>query len=209
MGQTSIRRARARLFVADCFPVVIEGLASVAARIGLVVAGHATNYDAAKAAFRSGGFDIAMIDADICGVGSLVAELRSLAPGIPVVITAARADHPALAEAIAAGVEGVIIKTGGLEALGDCIDAVLAGKRCIDRDALAPRTGKPGAHDLPLTPREWDVARLVARGQRNRRIADALGITEGTVKMHLHNVYNKLGLESRTQLATDVRLAGI
>ncbi|MGI4880973.1 MAG: helix-turn-helix domain-containing protein, partial [Janthinobacterium lividum] len=56
-----------------------------------------------------------------------------------------------------------------------------------------------------LTRRERDVARLVAAGQRNRTIADALGISEGTVKMHLHNVYAKLGLESRTQLAMDVR----
>ncbi len=58
---------------------------------------------------------------------------------------------------------------------------------------------------LALTPRERDVARLVAGGQRNRAIAASLGISEGTVKMHLHNVYAKLGLESRTQLAMSVR----
>ncbi len=52
-----------------------------------------------------------------------------------------------------------------------------------------------------LTPRERDIARLVAAGQRNRAIGYALGISEGTVKMHLHNVYVKLGFESRTQLA--------
>lgn len=57
----------------------------------------------------------------------------------------------------------------------------------------------------PLTARERDVARLVAAGQRNRTIAASLGIAEGTVKMHLHNVYAKLGLESRTQLAMATR----
>jgi DNA-binding CsgD family transcriptional regulator len=56
-----------------------------------------------------------------------------------------------------------------------------------------------------LTPRERDVARLVTAGQRNRAIAATLGISEGTVKMHLHNVYAKLGLESRTQLAMSTR----
>lgn len=57
----------------------------------------------------------------------------------------------------------------------------------------------------PLTRRERDVAQLVAAGQRNRGIAETLGISEGTVKMHLHNVYGKLGLESRTQLAMALR----
>jgi len=55
-----------------------------------------------------------------------------------------------------------------------------------------------------LTRRERDVADLVTAGRRNRAIADALGISEGTVKMHLHNVYAKLGLESRTQLAMEL-----
>ena len=57
-----------------------------------------------------------------------------------------------------------------------------------------------------LTRRERDVARLVATGQRNRAIASMLGIAEGTVKMHLHNIFAKLGLESRTQLAMDERV---
>lgn len=65
----------------------------------------------------------------------------------------------------------------------------------------------PGAAPA-LTPRETDVARLVAAGQRNRTIAATLGISEGTVKMHLHNVYAKLGLESRTQLAMSVKALG-
>ncbi len=69
--------------------------------------------------------------------------------------------------------------------------AALAGARAPCRPAL--------------TPRERDVARLVAAGQRNRAIATTLGISEGTVKMHLHNVYAKLGLESRTQLAMSTR----
>ena len=71
--------------------------------------------------------------------------------------------------------------------------------------AILALTGPAAA---PLTPRERDVARLVAAGQRNRLIAATLGISEGTVKMHLHNVYVKLGLESRTQLAMSAGALG-
>lgn len=76
------------------------------------------------------------------------------------------------------------------------IAAAIAGER------------QPAAGTPLLTPRERDVARLVAAGQRNRVIAATLGISEGTVKMHLHNVYVKLGLESRTQLAMSAGTLG-
>jgi DNA-binding NarL/FixJ family response regulator len=77
----------------------------------------------------------------------------------------------------------------------------------VARARIAAVTGRcPRVPCAPeLTPRERDVARLVAAGQRNRLIAATLGISEGTVKMHLHNVYVKLGLESRTQLAMSAR----
>lgn len=90
--------------------------------------------------------------------------------------------------------DGVIALTAPVERLAAAIAAV-AGSRQL--------AGGPN-----LTPRERDVARLVAAGQRNRLIATTLGISEGTVKMHLHNVYAKLGLESRTQLAMSAGALG-
>ena len=51
-----------------------------------------------------------------------------------------------------------------------------------------------------VTQRELDIIRLVAKGLRNKEIAQKLCITEGTVKLHLHNIYNKLNVESRLQL---------
>lgn len=54
---------------------------------------------------------------------------------------------------------------------------------------------------IRLTPREADVACLAAQGLRNKNIAWRLGISTGTVKMHLHNIYGKFGVNSRTQLA--------
>lgn len=91
-------------------------------------------------------------------------------------------------------------------------DGAIALTVPVDRlaAAIAAVAGEQNpARAVPaLTPRERDIARLVVAGHRNRGIAAALGITEGTVKMHLHNVYAKLGLESRTQLAMSARGLG-
>jgi two-component system nitrate/nitrite response regulator NarL len=60
-----------------------------------------------------------------------------------------------------------------------------------------------------LTEREAEVARHVASGLRNKEIAARANITEGTVKMHLHNIYEKIGIGTRTELAIYVRDVGL
>jgi DNA-binding NarL/FixJ family response regulator len=60
-----------------------------------------------------------------------------------------------------------------------------------------------------LTPREIETVRLVAEGQSNREIADKLGLQEGTVKIHLHNVYKKLGIDNRVDLTLYAQKKGL
>jgi DNA-binding NarL/FixJ family response regulator len=66
-------------------------------------------------------------------------------------------------------------------------------------DMAKPRQ-KQVRSDPQLTAREQDVARLVASGLSNKAIAHRLGLQEGTVKVHLHNIYQKLGISSRVEL---------
>jgi two-component system, NarL family, nitrate/nitrite response regulator NarL len=66
-------------------------------------------------------------------------------------------------------------------------------------DMAKPQQNKVRS-DPPLTTREQDVARLVASGLSNKAIALRLGLREGTVKVHLHNIYQKLGISSRVGL---------
>ena len=105
------------------------------------------------------------------------------------------------------GVDGLLERSTGIAAAAACIAGVAAGGQWLDPRAMraAYDVAADRTTQLSLTTRETEIARLVAAGQRNRVIAAGLGISEGTVKMHLHNVYAKLGLESRTQLAMDVR----
>jgi len=87
--------------------------------------------------------------------------------------------------------------------LVECVNAVAAGKKWID-NKIVQQLLMPRSQPQPtsrLTGRETEIADLVSRGLRNKTIAQRLHLSEGTVKMHLHHVYEKLHLGGRTELA--------
>jgi two-component system nitrate/nitrite response regulator NarL len=99
--------------------------------------------------------------------------------------------------------DGIILKTSDPALLLECIEAVTAGRQWIDPEISARiRAVRKRAEDMPsLTPRERQLVDLVRRGMRNRDIAAELGVTEGTVKVYLHSIFDKVGVANRTELA--------
>ena len=124
----------------------------------------------------------------------------------PVVLLTAELDDRALYAAVRAGVNGIVLKNGAEDALIECLENVLGGSRSIDQELLERALDlsmSGGAHDplSKLAPRERQISELVAQGMRNREIAERLSMSEGTVKVYLHGIYQKVGVENRTALA--------
>ncbi len=198
---------RVRLLIADRLPLVAEALSVLVSARGFPVVARAHHGIDAATIIAGGGVTLALVDLDLSEPG-VVAMLRDPAcRQVPMIVMAASAEHPGVAAALASGAAGLILKNDGADSLLHCIATVVAGGKWYDLSARNRAQDHADAVNsaVQLTRRERDVARLVATGQRNRNIAGALGISEGTVKMHLHKVYAKLGLESRTQLAMDER----
>lgn len=186
--------------------MVAEALAALLRDRGFEIVARAHDCAAAEAALSAGGIDVAIVDIDLAEAapGEMLGRLRDCAGHVPIVITAPRREHHGVAGVIDKSADGLVLKSESAETLAECLAVVTAGGRWLERSATERQAG-PNDADA-LTRRERDVAKLVATGRRNREIACALGISEGTVKMHLHNVYTKYGVESRTQLAMDDRL---
>jgi DNA-binding NarL/FixJ family response regulator len=114
-------------------------------------------------------------------------------------------------EALRLGVRGMVLKEMAPKLLIDCIRKVHAGERWFEKEslglALDRLMGAAGA--AVLTPRETDIVRMVAGCLRNKEIATSLSITEGTVKIHLHNIYEKLGVDSRIALTLYAQKQGL
>ena len=109
---------------------------------------------------------------------------------------------------VARGAWGLLLKEHALDTLTECLKTVAAGQRWLPEELVAPairraaeRRATVGQLERVLTAREYEIAGLIAQGLSNKHIARALAISEGTVKIHLHNMYEKLGGVNRTSLA--------
>jgi two-component system nitrate/nitrite response regulator NarL len=120
-------------------------------------------------------------------------------------LTAALEDRSLLG-AVRAGVNGIVLKDGAEDGLLTALEKVATGQKAIPEELLQRAldlslTGGKADPLAPLAPRERQIAAHVGRGLRNREIADALAMSEGTVKVYLHTIYQKLGIKNRTELA--------
>jgi two-component system nitrate/nitrite response regulator NarP len=151
--------------------------------------------------------DVLLLDIQMPG-GTGLDVLRKLRAGksrLRIVLLTAAIDDSDLLEARSLKVQGMVLKNSDPAFLIDCLDSVKLGRTWIDPDlderirrlATASRHGR----HLWLAPRERQLIGFVRKGLRNREIAEQLGVTEGTVKVYLHAVFEKLGVNNRTELA--------
>ncbi len=151
---------------------------------------------------------IVLLDINMPGMNGVQAleALRARGDKRPVVLLTAEITDRQLMAVMRAGVDGIVSKDGAEDGLVDVLDKVHAGQKAIDPVflqraldlSLKPDSQGPLAK---LNPRERKIAALIARGLRNRDIGAELGIGEGTVKVYLHTMYQKLSIENRTELA--------
>jgi DNA-binding NarL/FixJ family response regulator len=120
-------------------------------------------------------------------------------------------DKRQILEALQLGARGVVLKDAVVDHLSACIRAVMQGQYWLEgrpvqnlvqvlRD-LAAQTAPPPRKTFGLTARELEVVELITEGSTNKHIAQTFGISEETVKRHLTNIFNKLGVGNRLELA--------
>lgn len=196
------------VLLADDHPFMRAGIEAVLRSSRFEIVATAGNGEEALAAVARHDPSICIFDIRMprrSGV-EVLQELRSNGDKRPVVLLTAELGDHALLAAMRQGVNGIVLKDGAEDALLDALERVHAGLRAIPQPVLerAMDLSNAGAEADPLSklaPRERQIAAQVGRGLRNREIADALSMSEGTVKVYLHTIYQKLGIKNRTELA--------
>lgn len=204
-----------RVLIADDHPIVLGGLAQLLSlEPNITVVARCTNGRDALAAIGRDHPDVAVLDLAMPGRSGmdLLRELRAARSPLRVVLLTARIEHEQILEALKLGVAGIVLKESAPLQILDCIRRVAAGGQWIDQtigsrtlDSVLRRQSGAMKAAAVLTAREIEVVKLVARGLRNKEIADELSITEGTVKAHLRAIFEKLGIDSRTKLIVYAR----
>lgn len=194
-----------RVLIADDHPMIAAALDMLLRGSDYRLVGRARSGAEAIAQVGQLEPDILLLDVNMPD-GSGIEVLRQLAdradPPAVILLTAGM-DETQLISADSLQPDGMMLKTSDPALLLECMEQVRAGNRWIDPEiAERTRVAKQRASLGPsLTPRERELIDLVRRGLRNRDIAAELRVTEGTVKVYLHAIFDKLGVDNRTELA--------
>jgi DNA-binding NarL/FixJ family response regulator len=208
--------APCRLVLVDDHPIVLDGLEQLfRLEPELEVVARCRDAAAALAAVDRHRPDVLILDLKMPGDGG-IAVLQALAgrPEAPrVVLLTAALDEDELIDAVRLGARGVVLKEMAPQLLLEAVRRVAAGGEWLEEGlggrAIKRLLARHRAAAAGLTVREEEIVRLAARGLRNREIADELHISEGTVKMHLHHVFNKLDCDNRVEMLLRARERGV
>lgn len=198
------------LVLCDDHPLILRGLADlIAADTDIDIVATCRDGQQAVDAILEHMPDVAVLDISMPqrdGIEVLQQVAREQWPVRVVFLTGCITDEQVI-QAIAAGAYGIVLKESAAASLVTCLRHVAEGRKWLPSSIVQPAISRASAaarRTSPfalLTRREKEVARLIADGLSNRDVAARLAMSEGTVKIHLHTIYSKLGVDNRTAVA--------
>ena len=204
-----------RIIIADDQPNLRQDLRrTLESEPGLHVLGEASDAHGAVQLARQTKSDILLIDFALSQRFELKALIESggHSPPVRIVVTLAAIEKAHLVEAFRLGAHGVVLKGSTPHVLLKSIRSVMDGQYWLEsksvgvlvealRESLAHGNGTRSPKDYGLTRREVDIINKIASGHSNKEVGEEFAISERTVKHHLTNIFGKVGVSSRLQLA--------
>lgn len=205
-----------RVLLIDDHALVRKGIEELLQSRGVQVVASVSSGEEGLRRARELSFDVALLDIQMKGMNGIdtLRQLRASGDLRPVVMLTMSRDDADLAAALRAGAQGYLLKDIEPEELVPALEAVLGGNnvvaeemvgtlaRIVQGDAAESASVQPEATPFSrLTPRELEILERIAEGLSNKMIAQALAITDGTVKLHVKAILRKLGMRSRVEAA--------
>jgi DNA-binding NarL/FixJ family response regulator len=208
-----------RIVVADDHPFILDGLELLfRGETDCEIVARTTDGEQALRAVQTYKPDVLVLDVRMPRLDGIELLRRMHALQLPtrVVLLTASLDDARLLEAFRLGASGLVLKESAPRLLVQSVRQVANGEQSWNGKAIAgalrlvlQREQAVAAASSMLTPREIEVTRMIAAGLRNKEIASRLEISEGTVKFHLHSIYEKLQIDGRYALMSYARDHGL
>ncbi len=199
----------ARIAIADDHSFFRRGLAAALGAMGHEVVASVASGEEAMKAVKTLTPELLLLDVrmqPLNGVEVLQA-LRQTKTAVPVIVLTAELTNDNLFELMQAKVDGILFKHDPENVVRESIETVLSGERHIPKQvmdkavSLLLQGGSVNSRFADLSGQEMRIANAVTKGLKNRDIGSSMGIAEGTVKVHLHKIFKKLNISTRTELA--------
>jgi DNA-binding NarL/FixJ family response regulator len=204
-----------RIVIADDHPIFRDGLRRLLElEPAFQVIGEAADGAEALKLVKQLGPDVLLLDLAMPRVPGLetLAELSKAKTPVRTILLTAQIERSQIVEALQLGARGIVLKESATELLMESIRVVMAGQYWVGRESvsdlvatlrdLMPRGGEdPNQRRYGLTPREMEVISTIVGGYTNKDIAQRFAISEQTVKHHLTNIFDKVGVSNRLELA--------
>ena len=214
---TEKRKATVRILIADDHPIVRDGLKKLLLlEEDFEIVGEANDGREVLERVQELDPDVLLLDLRMPNLDGLSAlqALQQTNKRTRVIVLTASEDKNEFVQAMKLGCSGIVLKQTAPDLIVKSIRKVNAGEIWLDShttaavmrqfqtgvDAAGMATGK-GRERSPLSAREREIVALVAQGYKNKEMAEKMFISEQTVKNHLHNIFDKLGVSDRLELA--------
>jgi len=167
--------------------------------------------EALDAIEREGSFDLILLDLHMPGMNGVEGLSRAIKAnkGHPVAILTGNPTPRNVEDILKAGAAGIVLKTTHMRTLANAIRFMAAGEQYVPHEITVDRSQAHLASETPLSEKETLVLSYLVEGMPNREIAEALGLAEPTIKMHVRSICGKLGVKNRTQAVIKAKDLGI
>lgn len=218
----------AKILLVDDEPLLLESLEIILTMSGeYEVSGKASNGVEALKLLASTIPDVMLVDLNMPGMGGieLIPKVKKDYPNVKIIVLTTFYDEKNIANAIAGGATGYLLKDSGKDAILNAVSQALKGQSVLDLKVMqklnammasdhkdAQKENTSSGQDLSafgITEREKEICRLICEGCTNSQIASILFISEGTVKNYVSTIYDKFDEHDRTRLVLKLRDFGL
>ena len=200
-----------RVLLVDDEKLLLDSLEIILSLNDMEIIGKASDGVEALGILREKTCDIAMVDLNMKGMGGieLIPQIKAQYPAIKILVLTTFYDDANITDAITGGADGYILKDSGKDAILGAVKQILAGSTVLDAKVMKRLTSLMNRNRVDITEemtdREKEICSLMVKGLSNKQIAEALYISEGTVKNYISNIYDKTGIHDRVKLVIELK----
>ena len=205
-----------RVLLVDDEPLLLESLEIILTINHMNIIGMAHDGFEALEVLSKQFCDLALVDLNMQGMGGieLIAHMKKEYPKVKILVLTTFYDDSNITRAIANGADGYLLKDSGKDAILGAISQIMSGRNVIDNKVMQRlavlMSGQATASATSsllddMTDREKEICTLLTEGLTNKQIAEALYISEGTVKNYISSIYDKTGIHDRAKLIVAIK----